>query len=101
MLRDRVVALRKANVYAPHFTRHLLSIIRVKSIEDGVVFAHRRRRRSRKRWRRPQRRSFPPGSFEEFSMDNIPLEKARMDAAGWMKAGPCRPPYHVVPAPYV
>ena len=44
---------------------------------------------------------FPHGSFKEFSMFNIPLEKARMDAAGWMKAGPCRPPYHVVPAPYV
>jgi trans-o-hydroxybenzylidenepyruvate hydratase-aldolase len=44
---------------------------------------------------------FPPGGFKEFSMYNIPLEKARMDAAGWMKAGPCRPPYHVAPAPYV
>lgn len=39
MLRDRVVALRKANVYPPHFTRHLLSSIRVKSVEDGVVAA--------------------------------------------------------------
>lgn len=41
---------------------------------------------------------FPGGSFKEFSMFNIGIEKARMDAAGWMKAGPCRPPYHVVPA---
>ena len=44
---------------------------------------------------------FPHGSFKEFSMFNVPLEKARMDAAGWMKAGPCRPPYHVVPVPYL
>lgn len=40
---------------------------------------------------------FPNGSFKEFSMYNIGIEKARMDAAGWMKAGPCRPPYHLVP----
>ena len=44
---------------------------------------------------------FPNGSFKEFSMFNIGIEKARMDAAGWMKAGPCRPPYHVVPAPHL
>jgi len=40
---------------------------------------------------------FPRGDFAEFSKYNIGLEKARMDAAGWLKAGPCRPPYHVVP----
>lgn len=34
-------------------------------------------------------------------MYNIGIEKARMDAAGWIKAGPCRPPYHLVPAPYL
>jgi trans-o-hydroxybenzylidenepyruvate hydratase-aldolase len=44
---------------------------------------------------------FPNGSFKEFSMYNIGLEKARMDAAGWMKAGPCRPPYHLVPATHL
>lgn len=44
---------------------------------------------------------FPKGSFAEFSKYNIGLEKARMDAAGWMKAGPCRPPYHIVPEPYL
>ena len=44
---------------------------------------------------------FPMGSFAEFSKYNIGLEKARMDAAGWMKAGPVRPPYHVVPEPYL
>ncbi len=44
---------------------------------------------------------FPGGSFKEFSMYNIPLEKERMNAAGWMKAGPTRPPYHVVPEAYV
>ena len=40
---------------------------------------------------------FPNGSFKEFSVYNIGIEKARMDAAGWMVAGPCRPPYHLVP----
>lgn len=44
---------------------------------------------------------FPNGSFKDFSMYNIGLEKARMDAAGWMKAGPCRPPYTKVPEPYL
>ena len=44
---------------------------------------------------------FPNGSFAEFSKYNIGLEKARMDAAGWMKAGPARPPYHVIPEKYL
>lgn len=44
---------------------------------------------------------FPRGDFAEFSKYNIGLEKARMDAAGWMKAGPCRPPYHLVPPEYL
>jgi trans-o-hydroxybenzylidenepyruvate hydratase-aldolase len=44
---------------------------------------------------------FPKGEFSEFSKYNIGLEKARMDAAGWMRAGPCRPPYHVVPNDYL
>lgn len=39
----------------------------------------------------------PPGGFREFSMHNVALEKARADAGGWMKAGPCRPPYHTSP----
>lgn len=42
---------------------------------------------------------FPNGSFKEFSIYNIGIEKARMDAAGWMTAGPCRPPYSIVPEP--
>lgn len=42
---------------------------------------------------------FPNGSFKEFSVYNIGIEKARMDAAGWMTAGPCRPPYSLVPEP--
>ena len=46
-------------------------------------------------------RSFmPPGGFPVFSRYNIPLENIRIDAAGYMKAGPCRPPYHVVPQEY-
>lgn len=44
---------------------------------------------------------FPGGSFKTFSMYNIGLEKARMDAGGWMKAGPVRPPYHLVPEEYL
>lgn len=44
---------------------------------------------------------FPQGSFAEFSKFNIGLEKARMDAGGWMKAGAIRPPYHLVPEPYL
>lgn len=39
--------------------------------------------------------------FAEFSKYNIPLEKVRFDEAGWVVAGPTRPPYHVVPDAYV
>jgi len=44
---------------------------------------------------------FPPGGFPEFSRYNIQLEKARINAAGWMNAGPCRPPYLSAPANYL
>jgi trans-o-hydroxybenzylidenepyruvate hydratase-aldolase len=44
---------------------------------------------------------FPNGSFRDFSMFNIALEKERINAAGWCKAGPARPPYHIVPPQYV
>lgn len=44
---------------------------------------------------------FPPGGMREFAMYNIGLEKERANAAGWMRAGPCRPPYHLVPEPYL
>lgn len=37
------------------------------------------------------------GDWEQFQIHNTALEKGRMDAAGWMTAGPNRPPYHVVP----
>lgn len=40
-------------------------------------------------------------NFEEFNKYNIGLEKARIDAGGWMKAGPCRPPYLFVPEEYM
>lgn len=36
-------------------------------------------------------------NFEEFNKYNIGLEKERINSAGWMKAGPCRPPYLFVP----
>lgn len=44
---------------------------------------------------------FPPGGFKEFSTYNISLEKERMNAAGWINAGPTRPPYTIVPEPYL
>lgn len=44
---------------------------------------------------------FPHGLFSEFSKYNIGLEKARIDAAGWLKPGPPRPPYHLVPEPFL
>lgn len=40
-------------------------------------------------------------NFEEFNKYNIGLEKERMNAGGWMKAGPCRPPYLFVPEEYL
>jgi len=43
---------------------------------------------------------FPRGDYAEFAKFNIAMEKLRIDAAGWMKAGPIRPPYHVVPEEY-
>ena len=39
MLRDRIVALRKANIYAPHFYRHLVSNVRVLGEDGGVIRA--------------------------------------------------------------
>lgn len=43
----------------------------------------------------------PKGDLVEFNRYNIGLEKAKMDEAGWIKAGPCRPPYTQVPEPYL
>ena len=37
MLQDRVVAHRKANLFAPHLYRHLVSVIRVIDQDKGVV----------------------------------------------------------------
>ena len=39
MLNDRIVALRNANVFAPHFYRHLVSNTRVISESDGEIKA--------------------------------------------------------------
>lgn len=44
---------------------------------------------------------FPLGDFAEFSRYNIALEKGRIDAAGWMRAGPMRAPYRDVPEDYL
>lgn len=40
MLRDRVVALRHANIYAKHYYRHVLSNVNVKGVQDGEVVVH-------------------------------------------------------------
>lgn len=39
MLRDRVVALRKANIYPAHYCRHLISNARIISESDGIIHA--------------------------------------------------------------
>lgn len=36
MLRDRIVSLRNANLYNPHWDRHLVSAVRVKPLPDGL-----------------------------------------------------------------
>jgi trans-o-hydroxybenzylidenepyruvate hydratase-aldolase len=43
---------------------------------------------------------FPKGDFNLFSVYNIPLEKIRTDEAGYMRAGPSRPPYFCIPDEY-
>jgi len=40
MLRDRVLSLRKANIYNPHYDRHLVSNVRVLDVADGVYRVH-------------------------------------------------------------
>lgn len=37
MLVDRVLALRKANIYEPHRYRHIVGPIRIQSVKDGVA----------------------------------------------------------------
>ena len=37
MLRDRVVAHRHANLFAPHYYRHLVSAVRMTGQADGVI----------------------------------------------------------------
>ena len=39
MLRDRVVAHRKANLYGAHFYRHLVSSIQITGQDNGVITA--------------------------------------------------------------
>lgn len=43
---------------------------------------------------------FPDNSFALFSRYNIQLEKIRLNEAGYIKAGPCRPPYTFCPDEY-
>jgi 3-phenylpropionate/cinnamic acid dioxygenase small subunit len=37
MLRDRVVSLRETSFYAPRYTRHLWSALRITGTDDGVI----------------------------------------------------------------
>lgn len=39
MLADRITALRYANIYTPHFYRHLVSNVRILEESDGVIRA--------------------------------------------------------------
>ena len=43
---------------------------------------------------------FPEGKFALFARYNVQLEKIRIDEAGYMRAGPCRPPYTYCPPAY-
>lgn len=43
---------------------------------------------------------FPKGSFALFSQYNVQLEKIRINKAGYINAGPCRPPYVSCPEDY-
>jgi 4-(2-carboxyphenyl)-2-oxobut-3-enoate aldolase len=40
---------------------------------------------------------FPDGSREQFYMYNVPVEKIRFNAAGYIDSGPSRRPYHNIP----
>jgi trans-o-hydroxybenzylidenepyruvate hydratase-aldolase len=75
-LRDTVAAAKKSGDWS-----------NAKEISDAIAAA--------------SAKLIPNGSFAEFSKYNIGLEKARMNAAGWTKVGPCRPPYHLVPENYL
>lgn len=51
-------------------------------------------------YRAASRTFFPQGSFELFSTYNVQLEKIRINEAGYIKAGPSRPPYVHCPDEY-
>lgn len=44
---------------------------------------------------------FPRGDFQEFLKYSIQIDKAKFSAAGFMRPGPSRPPYHNAPAAYL
>jgi hypothetical protein len=52
------------------------------------------------RMREASKTFFPKGSFDLFSNYNVQLEKIRIDAAGYISAGPSRPPYSECPEDY-
>ena len=40
MLRDRVFAIRRANLFEPHRYRHVIGPIRVKAVTEGIAVVH-------------------------------------------------------------
>ena len=40
MLRDRVFAIRRANLFEPHRYRHVIGPIRVKAVAEGIAVVH-------------------------------------------------------------
>jgi hypothetical protein len=50
-----------------------------------------------KRVTETQETFFPDGSREQFYMYNVPVEKIRYNAAGYINCGPSRRPYHNIP----
>lgn len=44
---------------------------------------------------------FPRGQYSEFVKYNVGLEKERINAGGWMAAGPARPPHHLTPEEFL
>lgn len=43
---------------------------------------------------------YPDGNYDAFRMYNIPIEKYRFNAAGYIDSGPPRPPYNHLPDEY-
>jgi hypothetical protein len=73
-------------------------VLRLRDLLDGGDFDAARALTRRMDW------AYEPflarQNFPEFSRYNITLEKLRFDEAGYIHAGPARPPYDFVPDAY-